>query len=359
MGIKRRTAPSISLPHTPHPAIGPSHGPRLRQIPTHIPPYPRIIQQPLDLPDRGNGNIAIPQLPLRETHHVLLRNTAHRPLDFLGVQPSPRRDDLPSDILRDGRRPVQRKQDGGFELCLRALGFRLGDLEGEAGPLAQSEVDEVVDPRERVRDHVDSPQSRIAVRRGEGHERIREFVLMDEGAEFTPQVGRVAHRAIPVADDGLRDERGEVVVVLPAHALDRDGDVGRRHRVVAYPHLGADEVGFRHLPAVAGGVLRVRVVGGHVGEVLLGELDELVVRDAAGADEDHAVRCVVRLDVVGQLVAGDGLDVLFRAEDGAAEGLVLEGGGVEMVEDDFFQLLVNLFLFAENHVPLPFNRALL
>jgi hypothetical protein len=86
--------------------------------------------------------------------------------------------------------------------------------------------------------------------------------------------------------------------------------------------------------------------------VLLGEVDELLVGNAASSDEHHAVGGVVSLDVCLQVGALDALDVLLGAENGAAEGLVLEGGGVEVVEDDFLELLVNLLLFAEDDVAL-------
>ena len=50
--------------------------------------------------------------------------------------------------------------------------------------------------------------------------------------------------------------------------------------------------------------------------------------DATSANEDHAVSGVVGLDVVLEIGALDALDVLLGSEDGAAEGLALESGGV-------------------------------
>jgi hypothetical protein len=77
-----------------------------------------------------------------------------------------------------------------------------------------------------------------------------------------------------------------------------------------------------------------------------------LVGDAASADEHHAVGGVVCLDICLQIGALDALDVLLGSENGAAEGLVLEGGGMEMVENDFLELLVDLFLLAEDDVAL-------
>lgn len=169
-------------------------------------------------------------------------------------------------------------------------------------------------------------------------------------------MGGVAHGLVVVADDGLGDEGGEVVGVAPANTLDGEGDVGGGHGVVADADVGADELGL--LLGLEAGVV-LGAVGGELGEVLLGEVDELLVGDAAGADEDHAVGGVVVLDVVGELGPGDVADVLAGAEDGAAERLVLEGGGVEVVEDDLLDLLLDLLGLAEDDVALALDGALL
>lgn len=87
-----------------------------------------------------------------------------------------------------------------------------------------------------------------------------------------------------------------------------------------------------------------------VGEVLLGKLNHLLVRDATSANENHSVGGVVRLDVVLEVGPLDALNVLLGSEDGASEGLALESGSVQVVEDDFLELLVDLFLFAENDI---------
>jgi hypothetical protein len=76
------------------------------------------------------------------------------------------------------------------------------------------------------------------------------------------------------------------------------------------------------------------------------------VRDATSANKNHAVGSVVGLDVVLEVGALDGLDVLLGAENGAAEGLTLESGGVQVVKDNLFELLVHLFLLAENDITL-------
>ena len=179
---------------------------------------------------------------------------------------------------------------------------------------------------------------------------------MDESAELAAEVGRVAHGAVPVADNGLGDQGSEVVVVLPADTLNSDGDVGGGHGVVTDPDLGADEIGLG-LETAGGGVgLAVGAGVGEVGEVLLGQVDELLVGNATGANKDHAVGGVVGLDVVLEVGALDAADVLLGTKDGAAESLALEGSGVQVVEDNLLELLVNLLLLAQNHVALALDR---
>jgi len=86
--------------------------------------------------------------------------------------------------------------------------------------------------------------------------------------------------------------------------------------------------------------------------VLLGKANELLVGDTTSTNQDHAVSGVVGLDVVGQVLPGDGLDVLPGAEDGATEGLALVSGGVKVVKDNLLELLVNLLLLAQDHIAL-------
>ena len=65
---------------------------------------------------------------------------------------------------------------------------------------------------------------------------------MDEGAKLAAQVWRVAHRPVPVPNDGLCYQRSEVVVVLPADTLHCDGNVGGWDGVVSDTDLRADEI---------------------------------------------------------------------------------------------------------------------
>ena len=177
-------------------------------------------------------------------------------------------------------------------------------------------------------------------------------MLRDERAELAAEVRRVAHGAVPVANDGLGDKGSEVVGVAPADTLNGNGDVGAAHGVVTEPDLRADELGLLLLLLGDNLVGVVLGLSGQVGEVLLGELNKLLVGDATGTNENHAVGGVVGLDVVLEVGLLDGLDVLLGSEDGASERLALEGGGVQVVEDNLLELLVDLLLLAENDVAL-------
>jgi hypothetical protein len=86
--------------------------------------------------------------------------------------------------------------------------------------------------------------------------------------------------------------------------------------------------------------------------VLLREVDHLLVRDATSANENHTVSGVVGLDVGLEIAALDALNVLLGSEDGSSERLALESGGMQVVKDNFLELLVDLFLFAEDDITL-------
>ncbi len=82
----------------------------------------------------------------------------------------------------------------------------------------------------------------VTVTSRKAHEAICQFVLVDEGTELTTKVGRVAHCPIPITDDGLRDQRGEIVIVFPAHTFNCNSDICCWDSVVSHSDFRADEV---------------------------------------------------------------------------------------------------------------------
>ena len=89
--------------------------------------------------------------------------------------------------------------------------------------------------------------------------------------------------------------------------------------------------------------------------MLLGELDELLVRHASSSDKYHPIGGVVSLYVADQMIPFDALDFLLGTENSAGKRLSLESGGMEMVEDNFLELLVDLLLFSEDDVAFAFD----
>lgn len=176
--------------------------------------------------------------------------------------------------------------------------------------------------------------------------------MADLGAQLAAQEGRLAHSTVPVADDGLGDQGSEVVVVLPADTLDGESDVSRGDGVVTETDLRANELGGALLLGGQGEGGGGRGLVREAAEVLLSKADELLVGNTTSTNQNHAVSGVVGLDVVSQVVPGDGLDVLLGAENGATKGLALVSGCVKVVEDNFLELLVNLLLLAQNHITL-------
>ena len=347
-------------------------------VPAHIGPNPRVVEETLDASDGADGDVLIPEFPVGKVHDVLLGDGIDNALDLAGRHAATGGNDLAANVLGDGGGAVQGQEDGRLELGLGALNLGLGHIARQARPLTQRKVHQIVDTPELIGHEVDAPETRwsvslgiqedkrikkreesnlpgVAVAGGETHVAGSQVVLVDDAAELAALVRSVAESLVVVADDGLGDQGGEVVGVAPADTLDSNGDVGGRDGVVADPDVGADEVGLL-LGQEVGASLRG--LGRQLGKVLVGHLNKLLVGDAAGTDENHAVGRVVVLDVVGELGAGDVADVLAGAEDGAAQGLALVGGGVQVVKDNLLELLLYLLRLAQDDVALPLDRGL-
>ena len=351
-------------------------------VPAHIGPHSRVVEETLDAANGADGDILVPEFLVGKLHDVLLADGIDDALDLAGGHAATGGNDLAANILGDGGGAVQGQEDGRLELGLGALNLGLGHVARQARPLAQRKVHQIVDTPELIGHEVDAPETRwsvsseihrekhmddalgkekqdnlpgVAVASGEAHVAGSQVVLVDDAAELAALVRSVPESLVVVADDGLGDQGGEVVGVAPADTLDGNGDVGGRDGVVADPDVGADEVGLllgQEVGAGLGGL------GGQLGEVLVGHLNKLLVGDAAGTDENHAVGRVVVLDVVGELSPGDVADVLAGAEDGAAQGLALVGSGVQVVKDNLLELLLHLLGLAQDDVALPLNGGL-
>lgn len=181
-------------------------------------------------------------------------------------------------------------------------------------------------------------------------------MLVDPAAELAALVGSLANSLVVVADNSLSNESSEVVLGIPADTLNGEGDVGSRHAIISDTDIRAHEVSLL-LGAEVGTSLGT--AGGETSEVLLSKLNELLVGDTTGSNENHTVSSVVVLDIVGKLGSGDVANVLARAENGAAKGLVLESSSVEVIENNLLDLLLNLLGLSEDNVALTLDGGLL
>ena len=133
-------------------------------------------------------------------------------------------------------------------------------------------MNKIINLRLVLRDQINTPEASIAVAGRKAHETVRKPVLVNERAELAPEIRRVAHCPIPVANNGLSDKRSKVVVVFPAHALYCNSDVCRGVGIIPYPDLRAYEVWLGFLGGCAGDGGGSWGFSRQVGEVLLRQL---------------------------------------------------------------------------------------
>lgn len=195
----------------------------------------------------------------------------------------------------------------------------------------------------------------ITVTCGKAHEAGGQVVLVDEGRELASQVRSVAQSLIPVANNSLSYKSGEVVIILPADTFHSNCDISSRESVITDSDFGADEVWLCLLSSSNLGRGSAVWLSWEAREVLLSKLNQLSVRDTTSTDENHTVSGIVGLDVVDQVIALDALDVFGRTKDSASQRLALEGSCMEVVKDNFLQLLVDLFGFSKDNVTLTLN----
>lgn len=155
----------------------------------------------------------------------------------------------------------------------------------------------------------------VAVAGGETQEAVGQIVLVDKTTELAALVRSIAHSLVVVANNSLSNESSEVVIVVPADTLNRNGDICSAQSVVAYSDIRTDKLGLLLGQKVG---VSLRGGSGQLGKILVGHFDELLVGDTTSADKDHAISSVVMFDVVAELGSGNVADVLLGAEDSAA-----------------------------------------
>lgn len=174
----------------------------------------------------------------------------------------------------------------------------------------------------------------ITVAGGEAHEAVGQIVVVDERAKLAPEVRRVAHRTIPVANNGLSDESSEVVIVLPADTLNCESNVSSWDSVITNSDVRANEVWLTLLFGGNGGGSRAWWLAGEVSKVLFSKFDELLVRNTTSTNKNHTVSSVVGLDIVDKVFTLNAGNVLLWSKDRSAKRLALESSGVQVIKDD-------------------------
>mmetsp|Transcript_16010 Transcript_16010/g.44269 ORF Transcript_16010/g.44269 Transcript_16010/m.44269 type:complete len:252 (-) Transcript_16010:259-1014(-) len=89
--------------------------------------------------------------------------------------------------------------------------------------------------------------------------------------------------------------------------------------------------------------------------MLVGQLTQFGVIDGTGSRHNHSWGRVLSGNIVDELFSGEGANVLLAAQNGASEGRSLKGRCVQVIQDQFFLILVDFLHFSENDLPFSLN----
>lgn len=120
---------------------------------------PVVVKETLNAAKGTDGDVLIPQFPRGEVHDVLLGDPSNGLFNVLGAQAAASGDDLAANILSNSSGAVEREKNRSLELSLGTLDLGGGDIEGQASPLAQCEVNEVINVGQVLSDEVDTPET--------------------------------------------------------------------------------------------------------------------------------------------------------------------------------------------------------
>ena len=262
-------------------------------------------------------------------------------------------EELTANVLGDVGVAIKAHEHGGLEVDLGALDLLVGgavDETDEVGHDVPHEVVELVVGSEGV----DAEEAAVLVAGVEGGDGVGELVLGNLLAHLGGNVLTQAGGAVVGTEHGLHDHEGEGVLGGPAGTLEGQGDVGGVVGIESDANVNAGEDG-----GIVGGINGTGGGGGKLAKMGRGQVAKLGVVDGTGTSDDHAGGGVVGVDVVAEVGLGEAADVLLGAEDGAPETGALEGGGVEVVQNELLLLLVDLGHFPKDDVALPLDGGLL
>lgn len=108
--------------------------------------------------------------------------------------------------------------------------------------------------------------------------------------------------------------------------------------------------------------------------MLAGQFNKFFVLNTTSSSQDHARGTIMGLDVIRQILTRDRpdkktalvfvqnivrctrlLDIFGRSKDGAAQRSALEGSGVQMIENDFLEVGLDLLHLAQDNTAFTFN----
>merc|ERR1719285_1277747 len=258
---------------------------------------------------------------------------------------------LAANVLTDGGGSIQLEQHIGLQQVLGPVHLKVGHGSGQPHPLVL-DVEHHVLLVQLVRDKVDAPESGVLVAGVEALEAVGNAELGAILCKRVRVVGTATHGTIPVSNQSVSHHERDIVWVGPAASLDSNGNVSKRHCVVADSHIRSS------VPAVHVNRSLMGDINSNFAKVLLSQFAQLSMVNTASSGKHHAGALVVGLDVVDQVIPGDGLDVLGGAQDGPAKGGALVGDCVQVVKDDLLQVHLDLLHLAQDNPTLALNLLL-
>jgi hypothetical protein len=131
----------------------------LSQITAHVVGDTLVVEHTLNVSKGTDGKLFVPQLLLGKFHDILGGELSNGAFDVFGAQATAGGDDLAANIFGNGGGTIERQEDGGLQLSLGALNLGFSDIERQARPFTESEVDEVVKLSEVLAYKVDTPET--------------------------------------------------------------------------------------------------------------------------------------------------------------------------------------------------------
>ena len=120
--------------------------------------------------------ILVPQILLGNTLDIFYGDCVNSVLNLLGSVATPSSNELATNIFGNCGETVETEEQASFELALCALHLCYGRPGAHASPFLESEVYEVIDVTEILRDKVNTPEAGVGITGGEREVTVGEVV---------------------------------------------------------------------------------------------------------------------------------------------------------------------------------------